>query len=407
MRSQSGCLSSDVVGTREKPIPNYDLTQGQQRHIAASLASLADNVTMSPEQTVHQTMLTFNCYACHERGGLGGPEPSRNALFETTQHEMGDEGRLPPSLTGVGDKLQDGWLKQILANGANERPYMRTRMPKFGNDVASPLAPAFITLDRKEEGELAEFEDPEIRVKSTGRELVGNSNLACIKCHTFANHPATGIQAISLTGMTRRIRPEWFVRYLYDPAKYRPGTRMPTGFPNGQAVVKDIYDGHPNQQISAVWTYLTDGDKAGIPEGLIARMIELVPEKEPILYRNFIEGLSPRGIAVGTPEKAHFAWDANELCLRLIWHDRFIDASKHWTGRGQGKQVPLGDHILTVEPHFAFAQLASQDAPWPADSIRDRQGYQFEGYSLNDAGQPEFRLKTPFGEVTDFPEPLK
>lgn len=406
LRTRSGCLSESPVSSSSKPLPHYSLVGGQRRHLEAALPVLGQAEIPSAERTIARTLTAFNCYACHDRGGLGGPEPDRNDLFATTQHEMGDEGRLPPSLTGVGDKLQEGWLKHVLANGAIERPYMLTRMPKFGGAPLEQLAQSLIEQDRRNEGALADFDDAPHRVKSTGRELVGNRGLACIKCHTFANYPATGIQAISLTGMTRRIRPEWFVRYLYDPARYRPGTRMPTGYPNGQAVIRNIYGGDPSRQISAVWNYLTDGNKAGIPEGLIADMIELIPESEPIIYRNFLEGLSPRGIAVGYPEKGHLAWDANELCLKLIWHDRFIDASKHWTGRGPGPQSPLGDHILSVEPTFAFAVLESQDSPWPSQSLRNRSGFQFKGYSLNAKGEPTFLIETPFGKISDFPEPV-
>jgi len=398
LNMSGGCLGSVQ---KKSTSPNFDLSPAQQNAIAAAVAE------KSPvdSDVIHQTMVTFNCYACHQRNDVGGPEFDRNPLFLTTQHEMGDEGRVPPPLNGVGDKLRENWLRNVLQNGANDRPYMVTRMPKFGGDNVGHLAKAFVEADQRNEAQLAQFDDPEHRVKSAGRELVGDNGLACIKCHTFSKYRATGIQAISLTDMTRRIREDWFLRYLYEPSKYRPGTRMPTGFPNGEAVVKDIYDGDPNKQISAIWTFLSEGDKAGIPDGLIADMIELKPESEPILYRNFIEGLSPRGIAVGYPENAHLAWDANELCMKLIWHGKFIDASLHWNGRGQGRQRPLGDHIMQFEPAIPFDQLASRDAAWPTESVRTRDGFQFLGYELDEKGRPTFRYETPFGVISDFPEP--
>ena len=45
---------------------------------------------------------------------------------------MGDEGRVPPPLDGVGAKLNPDYFKQILDKGAHDRPYMHTRMPGFG-----------------------------------------------------------------------------------------------------------------------------------------------------------------------------------------------------------------------------------------------------------------------------------
>lgn len=423
LQSDRGCLGTGGTEAAKRtestlPVPDFALAPAQQRAIQRVLSGLSteNNVVNSPspaesdesrhEQRIEQAMTRFNCYACHERAGRGGPEFDRNPLFLGLQPEMGDEGRLPPPLNGVGDKLQEGWLRQVLANGANDRPYMLTRMPKFGEQQVGHLTESFVSLDRREESQLAQFDEAEHRIKATGRELVGDQALACIKCHTFGPHRATGIQAISLTEMHKRVREDWFLRYLYEPAKYRPGTRMPTGFPDGQAVVRNVYDGDPNQQISAIWTYLQDGPKAGIPVGLVAQMIELKPVDEPIIYRNFIEGLSPRGIAVGYPEQAHLAWDANDLCLKLIWHNRFIDASKHWVGRGAGNQVPLGDHQLQFEPTIPFAQLASRETPWPQGSPRGQAGYQFKGYQLNDAGQPTFAYDTPFATITDFPRPV-
>lgn len=403
---QAGCLSPHPVSAPQRPLPRYDLVARQRRDLSAVCDGHSDSPSPSSEQVIQRTMTAFNCYACHERQGQGGPEPGRNELFLSTQPEMGDEGRVPPPLNGVGDKLQDRWLQTVLDKGSRNRPYMLTRMPRFGTRNVGHLASAFIALDRHEEARPAEFEEPLHRVKSAGRQLVGNSGLACIKCHTFGDKQATGIQAISLTEMTSRIREDWFLRYLLDPARYRPGTRMPTGFPNGVAVVRDVYNGDPDRQVTAIWTYLTDGRQAGYPEGLVAKTIELIPESQPIIYRNFIEGLSPRGIAVGYPEKVNLAWDANELCLRLIWHDRFLDASLHWTGRGIGAQHPLGDHILPLEPVLPFAQLASRETPWPGTSPREQPGYQFLGYTLNKKGQPTFSYRTPLATITDFPEPV-
>ena len=62
----------------------------------------------------------------------------------------------------------------------------------------------------------------------------------------------------------------------------------------------------------------------------------LVVKQEPIVYRNFITGAGNRGIGVGYPERAHLAFDANDLRLAMIWQGAFMDARRHWTGRGEG-----------------------------------------------------------------------
>lgn len=410
-RPSQGCLSQAAstekaaAGGSTPAAPDFGLTAHQAEALIAALGVQPPAGPPSASEQVAKTMTALNCQACHTRGGLGGPTSQRNPLFITTIPEMGDEGRLPPPLDGVGDKLADGWLRHVLGNGAKDRPYMLTRMPRFAAPEVYALTDAFIALDRRTEARIPKLAEPLSRVKSTGRFLVGDKALACIKCHTFGEHRATGIQALSLLTMTARIREDWFHRYLPDPAKYRPGTRMPSGFIGGHSTISSVYEGDPARQIAAIWAYLSDGPQAGIPDGLIADLIELKPDKTPIIYRNFIEGLSPRGIAVGYPERANLAWDADKMSLALVWHGRFIDASKHWTGRGNGNQTPLGDHIVRIDSTVPLATLESLETAWPSAPPRER-GYRFGGYRLDRQGRPTFRYTGPGFSVEDQPLPV-
>jgi len=399
MNPEQGCLAEDVPAG----LPNYDLSREQRLAIQAALNTEAEQ--QSPEQQLASVMTTFNCYACHERDGRGGAELTRNELFKATIPEMGDEGRLPPPLNGVADKLQESWLRHVLHNGARDRTYMKVRMPKFSNPTVDSLTPVLVALDQKTEAEIPELEEPELRVKALGQQLVSGNKLSCIKCHTFANYPATGIQAIALTTMHKRLRPDWFHRYLADPQKYRPGTRMPNSFPNGVSAARDILHGDPGEQIEAMWTYLQDGTKAGIPAGLLPDPIELIPEQTPIIYRNFIEGASPRAIAVGYPEHANIAWDAEALCLKLAWHGRFIDASLHWRGRGRGNQRPLGVHVIRVDNALPWSVGATSGLDWTTASAAER-GFEFNGYRLDDQERPTFLYSHPQAKFSEQILPL-
>lgn len=385
---QQGCLAENVPAG----LPNYDLSREQRAAIQAALTTSPEQPT--PQQQLASVMSTFNCYACHERGGKGGAELARNALFKASIPEMGDEGRLPPPLNGVADKLQESWLRHVLHNGARDRTYMKVRMPKFSHPAVDGLTQVLVELDQKTEAETPELTEPELRVKAIGQQLVSGNKLACIKCHTFADYPATGIQAISLTTMHKRLRKDWFQRYLADPQKYRPGTRMPNSFPNGVSAARDILHGHPGEQIEAMWTYLQDGNKAGIPAGLLPDPIELIPEETPVIYRNFVEGVSARAIAVGYPEHVNIGWDAEELCLKVAWHGRFIDASMHWRGRGRGNQRPLGIHVVKIESNVPWAVAGEAEKAWPTEAAQER-GFQLEGYELDEAGRPVFRYSHP------------
>lgn len=391
-----GCLSGDIGGVASKA-PDFGLDARQRQAIIATLVS-KQPASVDPKSAIAFTMETLNCYACHKRGEIGGPERDRDAAFVTTIPEMGDEGRVPPPLDGVGDKLNAKWLKHVMENGANDRPYMKTRMPKFGQKNVGEITEAFAKVDLKTEAPGVKFTEAAHRIQSSGRKMVGDKGgLACVKCHSFDKYKATGIQALDLTTMTNRLRKDWFQRYLVNPQNYRPGTRMPTGFPGGVSVLPDMLDGEPATQIAAIWDYLKLGKNAPLPAGLSGGLIELKPTTEPIIYRNFIAGLSPRGIAVGYPEKAHLAWDAEQFSIGLIWHGAFIDASKHWNGRGQGRQSPMGDHVMEMVKGQPFAKLESADSPWPTVEPR-KAGYRFKGYRLDENGRPAFQYQ--FGAVT-------
>ncbi|MGC1275668.1 MAG: c-type cytochrome [Planctomycetaceae bacterium] len=406
--ASEGCLAGEPA----VPSVDYELTANQSDAIRSAIETLSVQLAKSTfgppsrKQQVDAALVRFNCYGCHERGGNGGVEAERNGLFETTVPEMGDEGRIPPSLNGVGDKLDVDWMKHLLGNGSTDRKYMRTRMPNFGSENVGFFAEAFASLDQRTEATYPTLDLPEHRVESAGRELVGESALSCIKCHNFGQYSGTGIQAIDLQTMTRRLRRDWFVRYMLDPQKYRPGTRMPSSFrPNNKSAVKTILDGASDRQLAAIWTYLDLGTKASIPAGVVHSSIILTATDRPILYRAFLEGLSPRGIAVGYPEKANLAFDADEMSLALIWHNDFIDASMHWEGRGNGFQRPLGDHVLSLVRGVPLAVLSEDATAWPAETAKE-QGWRFLGYRLDKDGRPTFRYGTETFTVEDTPHPI-
>ncbi|WP_010587649.1 PA14 domain-containing protein [Schlesneria paludicola] len=398
--SGAGCLAENVSGRA----PRFGLTIAQRQSLGAALRATA-NETLA--ETVHRTLATLNCYACHQRGTLGGVEVVRNESFESLQKEMGDEGRLPPALTGVGDKLQRDWLKHVLNQSSDDRKqYLATRMPKFGPANVEQLVSQFEAVDKVDDRlPNAEFTEPEYRVKSAGRHLVGGQALSCIKCHDFGSHASTGVRAMSLTTMNQRLRPEWFYRYVLDPQVYRRGTRMPAPWPFGQTTIRDVLNGDVNQQVQAVWLYLSDRNKASVPAGLIRQQIELKPESEPIIYRNFIEGAGARAIGVGYPEGVNLAFDANQMRLAMIWHGAFMDASRHWTGRGQGFEPPLGDDVVPLPNQVPFFVLDKPDREVPTISAKEA-GYQFLGYRLDENLRPIFRYSLSGLTISDQPIPL-
>lgn len=387
-----GCLAASPGKS-----PNYHLTEHQRKSLASAIHRRQEPglAPMAPEEQIQLHMQTFNCYACHGRDEIGGVETALNSFFHTTQAEMGDEGRIPPTLTGVGAKLTPTWMSKILSEGAKDRPYMKTVMPNFGKNNVGNLQPLFSSQDTLPEHPAIVIPESEGRIKSIGRHMVGDKVFGCIKCHTFAGEKASGVQGIDMTLMTRRLNHDWFLAYVKDPPRFRKGTRMPTAWPNGKSVMRTILNGDADQQIEAIWIYLSDQEKARKPFGVGQQPIELMAFREAVIYRNFIEGAGSRAIGVGFPEKGNIAFDANNMNLAMIWQNAFIDASRHWTGRGQGFQGPLGDNIVKLPTQAPFALLSDLSQKWP-DTVGKEADYQFLGYKLDEANNPTFRYR--FGD---------
>ena len=130
---------------------------------------------------------------------------------------------------------------------------------------------------------------------------------------------------------------------------------------------------------------------------------------EARIYRNFIEGASPRGIGVGYPQKVNLCFDANTMQIAMIWHGAFMDGAKHWNGRGQGFQRPSGHYLINLNRDQPFAQLSNENGPWPKAEGRDTRAknIRFRGYSLiGEQRHPVFGYKIGKNlNVTDYMEP--
>lgn len=400
--SAAGCLADTVPGKA----PKFDLSAAQRaalRKTVAAVAKLGEPV--SPSLRVAQTMARLNCYACHSREGIGGPfEGGRADWFKLIgEADLGDEGRVPPHLSLVGMKLKPAWLTKVIAEGPKVRPYMATRMPHFGVAHAAKLAADLPIADKFDDAQ----PDPAITERDAkfGWKLVGRDGLSCIACHTFTTYGSMGIPALALDQMAGRVTWDWFRRYLPDPASLRPGTRMPTFWPEGKAVNTAILGGQTDPQIKAIWAWLNDGAKAEVPSGLVRGRKEIVADTEAVIYRHFIEGAGSRAIGVGYPEKANLAFDANELRLAMVWQGSFIDMSRHSTDRGTGYEPPLGDHVLKFPAGPGFATLADANTPWPAAPDRLSGPNRFLGYRLDAKQQPTFRYRVGNVTIEEFPQP--
>ena len=381
----AGCLA-DVVPAGAPQYGFDDAQRSMLRTLVVNHAALAQ--PLQPKQAIVHAMDRMNCVACHSRDGLGGVGTDRDALF-TCDVDLGDEGRIPPSLTGVGAKLQTAAIERMLAGTERVRPYMNTRMPAYGSQNVSHLAAHFTAADPAV-GPDAQPAYSEEAVEA-GKAIVGTGGASCVNCHTLGDQKSLGVPAVNLASMHGRVRPSWFRAYLADPQRFRPGTRMPTFWPPNERVYPDIAGGDRTKQIDGVWTYLSLGGSMPLPKGLVVAPGEydLEPDARTIVFGTFMDGIGARCHAIGFPERVSAVYDAGGLRLAQAWKGRFMNAEGTWRGRAGQLSLPAGSSIVTVASGPVVAVLAAPDAPWPT---RTTSGLRFLGMQRDERGNPTFSI---------------
>jgi mono/diheme cytochrome c family protein len=377
-KPSGGCLDNSPA----PGVPRYELSAAQQAALKRFLAQRDQPVP--PAQTAALTLDALNCVACHDCDGRGGPDAAHKAYFQG-DHNLGDTGRYPPPLTGVGRKLQPTWLAKVLTGEARVRPYLKTQMPVYG--AATTNLPALLArADANAEPGL-----PEGDVEA-GRKLLGaTGGLSCITCHRWGERASLGIQALDLSNLAQRLQPGWLREYLINPAAYRAGTLMPSFWPEARAANTEILGGDTAKQIAAIYAFAREGK--GEPEGYpdtASGQFELVPKDRPIVQRAFLQGVGTHAILVGFPEGVHLAYDGERARPALLWRGKFFDAYTTWFARFAPFEQPLGEAVVK----------------WPEPSPGEPP-VRFEGYRFDARGVPTFLFDTGGARVEERFEPVK
>jgi azurin len=130
---------------------------------------------------------------------------------------------------------------------------------------------------------------------------------------------------------------------------------------------------------------------------------------EARMYRGFLASKlgSRRLIAVSYPGQTNLTFDQDAVTLTGLWKGAFLDAGRHWTGRGAGDINVSGYALQELGREEGFALLPDPAAAWPA--LRDglATASHFTGYRLDAQQRPTFRYTLQGGAVSveDTPQP--
>lgn len=420
-----GCLAEKPPTT----VPVYKLDASQKAALGAFIRGGLLHGAPSPVYAARAAFKRFNCLACHVRDGEGGFSPELAEQMRLLEKAENADGVAPPLLTGAGHKLRTSWLKQVLTQSGRARPWMTLRMPQYGEANVGFLAEALPKLEGTTTDDTigkATFSAANIEA---GRVLTGKSGHGCISCHDISGVTGGGTRGPDLATTNQRVRYDWYLRWMHQPQRLAPGTRMPQTFIDGKALLTTYFNGDGDKQAEALWAYFSLGPGLLLPAGMEPPKGVVVTVKDrPEILRTFMpDNAGTKPIAVGYPGGASLVFDAATCRIAYAWSGNFLDASPVWNNRGGNPAKILGPKFWTGPGVFPWAVTDSRTPPDFLKRTSDpAYGYQlpedrlyagprlvhFGGYELDTAGKPTFRYSltdtggTPQLAITEKPDPL-
>lgn len=213
----------------------------------------------------------YNCQGCHILDGAGG------AIRASIARNLVAEGRgeddaaaiapafAPPIIDGEGDKVQPDWLFSFLKAPSPIRPWLAVRMPtfSFSDEETNALVHSFAARDNRNfPFQTLPREAPRGPQLQAALTMFSPDYFNCWSCHQQGARKPQGPPegwAPDLTLAHERLNPDWIARWIENPQKLMPGTKMPTFYdpedPKGSAP-PDVLGGDPHRQIEALRDYI-------------------------------------------------------------------------------------------------------------------------------------------------------
>ena len=265
-----GCLSDGAAGRGRAPA--YDLSGAERAALLEFMksdvaAGLAADV---PAEFATRNLRALNCAGCHNLDGrvsswkkLDEECRQLRSLLPPKEHVEGEP--VPdapvPALTWQGEKLKTAWMTEFIAGRVEDKPrwWLIGVMPGFTHH-APTLA---LGLGQQHGFGPKDPEDPKpdpARI-AVGEKLLGmDGGFNCITCHDVGEKEATAVfeaPGINLALSAERLRKGHFHRWLLNPNRLDPETKMPKyADGDGMTQLTEHFNGKAEDQFEAIREYL-------------------------------------------------------------------------------------------------------------------------------------------------------
>jgi mono/diheme cytochrome c family protein len=261
--------------------PEFALAPAQVEAIAAFAAT--DQTSLGREalpEFAERQILASRCFACHRRDDVleAWTEVAAEAR-EFAAPKKEDDGEFAtvapaepwfPSLTWVGEKLKPEWAAAFVKGEIAERPrpFLKAlRMPGFPARAEKLIYG--LALEHGYPSKSSPEPEPNRAMSEIGRKLAGPvGGLDCLSCHGIGPKGATKVfeaPAPNFKVTRARLRKDYYDRWVREPLRLEPGTKMPQFIKDGRTQLTEILDGDGVKQADALWQYLLEGEKIRPP----------------------------------------------------------------------------------------------------------------------------------------------
>lgn len=378
----------DAPADRARGRPAYALDDGQRRDLKAFLAVQNGPLSLeSPTAAATRLLRQNQCLSCHERdGGSGLAVVAKSASRADTELAGQSDALMPPDLTAVGDKLRDEWLRQAVRGEQRpwRLPWLRVRMPRFAHaeEDVGRLAQLFVAHDRVPPGgPQAPWgqEGAGAHARPTGsdegfdagRLLAGSRGFGCVGCHKVGKfeprNVALATRGSDLYGLSQRMRPEYFARWLRSPIRVVPNLEMPS-FDSPRP---EVLEGDYARQVAALWSALNDPKgPPTLDTSVIEQTLVVEAGAAPAVVRDVFrpgepanERSIPRALAIGLGNRVNVLFDLDACAVQTCWGGDFARqraAGKSWFWE---PAAPIARQATATTPDLALRPADRSDAP--------------------------------------------
>lgn len=333
-RSCSGSLAQSKTGL------GYGLSRQQQQELQTYFQASQSGDSDRSKADGATLLVANNCLACHARDGFTAARSALPAMLADKLAAVGQAhyelaplipAMTPPSLNSIGDKLHDAALAAaIRRSGAAYRSYLLVRMPKFrlSDEELAAITAYFVTGDRIPPGGTAIPSPPTVQESAftaAGGRLVSTDGFSCVSCHQVGSvvpdKAPLNARGPGLSQIDKRIRREWFDRFVADPSRIVPRMEMPSV----RVPVKGVLGDKVDAQLAAVWHVVnTPGFEPPEPNPVrVLRTSGIAERKEPPIVINDVVKIGQRTfvqpLVIGLPNRQNFLFDLGDGRLAAWW----------------------------------------------------------------------------------------